>query len=41
MLRIPKEDKRSKLDKKSDKLKDKKKEKSKKRLDAVEDEKTK
>ena len=40
-LRIPKEDKRSKLDKKSDKLKDKKKEKSKKRLDAVEDEKPK
>ena len=40
-LRIPKEDKRSKLDKKSDKLKDKKKEKSKKRLDAIEDEKPK
>jgi hypothetical protein len=40
-LRIPKEDKRSKLDKKSDKLKDKKKEKSKKRLDSIEDEKPK
>ncbi len=41
MLRIPKEDKRSKLDKKSDKIKDKKKEKSKKRLDAVEGDKAK
>lgn len=41
MLRIPKEDKRSKLDKKSDKLKDKKKEKEKKRLDAIEKETTK
>ena len=36
MLRVPKEDKRSKLDKKSDKIKDKKKEKEKKRLDAIE-----
>jgi hypothetical protein len=36
MLRVPKEDKRSKLDKKSDKIKDKKKEKEKKRLDSIE-----
>jgi hypothetical protein len=41
MLRIPKEDKRSKLDKKSDKLKDKKKEKENKRIDAVEGDKAK
>ena len=41
MLRIPKEDKRSKLDKKSDKLKDKKKEKANKRIDAVEQDKAK
>lgn len=41
LLRIPKEDKRSKLDKKSDKLKDKKKEKQNKRIDAVEGDKAK
>lgn len=41
MLRVPKEDKRSKLDKKSDKIKDKKKEKEKKRVDAIEKEMTK